>query len=437
MEGAIAGGDGRADAVRVALVVGDFPAFSETFVVSRALGLIDRGWDLHVVCEAINETAWSAYPSARARLRGRCHVRPRVRSRLRLIILFVATLLRLTVHSPVRMIGYLTRGLSIYGRGLVRRFVDDAPLIALGPEIVHFEFAALAKGREFTGALLKSRVVVSVQGYDVSYIGLGDPNYYSSLWRQVDAVHAVSHGILGRAQRRGLPEDAFARVVYNGLDTATFSDASRHHVDVTGTPTRPLCLLSVGRLHWQKGFDFALQAVRRLVDEGYHMEYRIVGDGDMRDALLYSIHDLGLENTVRLVGSCGADEVRVQLRWADVLVHPAISEGFCIAVAEAQAMGIPVVVSDAQGLRENVEDTITGFVVPRRDPAQLSRRLGDLARDPALRDRMGRAGAERVRSLFTIENHVEGISEIYRAVALLPQRSGSIHPTPPRVSHVT
>lgn len=54
-------------------------------------------------------------------------------------------------------------------------------------------------------------------------------------------------------------------------------------------------------------------------------------------------------------------------KWADVLLHSVISEGFCNVVVEAQAHGVPVVCTDAGGLPDNVEREITGVVVPRRD----------------------------------------------------------------------
>ena len=64
--------------------------------------------------------------------------------------------------------------------------------------------------------------------------------------------------------------------------------------------------------------------------------------------------------------------MRDLLAWADVLVHPSLTEAFGVAVAEAQAMGLPVVCSDAGGLPENVDHGVTGFVVPRRDAAALA-----------------------------------------------------------------
>ena len=111
--------------------------------------------------------------------------------------------------------------------------------------------------------------------------------------------------------------------------------------------------------------------MKLLADQGLHCEYRIVGDGDYLGAIGFARHQLGLESLVQLLGALGQPEVRDQMLWADVFLHAAVSEGFCNAVIEAQAMMLPVVCSDAGGLSENVVDGETGFVVPRRDPKRF------------------------------------------------------------------
>ena len=102
---------------------------------------------------------------------------------------------------------------------------------------------------------------------------------------------------------------------------------------------------------------------------------------------------------------------------ADVLLHPAVSEGFGNAVLEAQAMALPVVCSDADGLAENVADGLTGFVTPRRDPVALAEALARLAADAALRRRMGTAGRERAQACFRPAAQIAAFDRFYRALA--------------------
>jgi colanic acid/amylovoran biosynthesis glycosyltransferase len=405
------------DDVKVAIVVPRFPVVSETFVVSRFVRLTERGLDVRIFCEDSPDEAWGWFAElADRRLKPRVHVRPRNPSHLRVALLLPVVLIRCLVAAPGRTIRYLLRGVRTYGRYVAGRFVEDEALIRFGPDVVHFEFGGLAVNREATGRLLGCALVVSFQGYDINYVGLDDPGHYARLWQHVDAVHFVSDDLLRRARRRGFTDEEHAFVVHNGIDTSAFRPGDRSHGDEVGTVDRPLRLVSIGRLHWKKGYNYALTAVRILRDRGLHVTYHIIGDGDGKRAVLYDIDDLGLTGDVVLAGSVPPERVRAELSWADVCVHAAVSEGFCLAVTEAQAMGTPVVCTDADGLRDNVADGVSGFVVPRRDAEALAARIAELAKDPLLRAQMSKAGIERVRECFTIDAHVDGIERMYHSV---------------------
>ncbi len=117
-----------------------------------------------------------------------------------------------------------------------------------------------------------------------------------------------------------------------------------------------------------------------------------------------------------LLGPGSRSEVKEQMEWADVFFHAAVSEGFCVSVLEAQAMGLPVVCTDAGGLSENVANEETGFVVPRRDWRAMAEKLALLAADSKLRVRMGKAGQQRVVQNFHVTSLVESFDKFYRQV---------------------
>jgi len=364
-------GDGR----RLVLVTDHFPKFSETFFAHEFIGLLERGWDIHVLCNRSNSDQHPYFPQLRRHLesRERIHV--------------------------------------------VQDF--EAQLADLQPDLVHFGYGTLALGRMHMRDILGCKVVVSFRGYDINYHGLEDPHVYDDLWAHADMVNCVSQDVWKRAQRRGCPADKPHMVITDAADLSRFVAPERIHGDV-GTADRPLRVLSVGRLHWKKGHEFGLQAVRALVDEGVEVEYRILGDGPHRESILFAIHDLGLEQHVELPGARRADDVRDAMRWADVCLHPAISEGFCVSVIEAQSMGLPVVCTDADGLGENVADGETGFVVARRDAGALAERLREVASDPALRERMGAAAVSRAHERFGFDRQLDELETLYHAALALP-----------------
>jgi len=125
-----------------------------------------------------------------------------------------------------------------------------------------------------------------------------------------------------------------------------------------------------------------------------------------------AVHDLGLADHVRLLGAVPHDGVLEEMRAADLLLHPAVSEGFGNAVMEAQAAGLPIVCTDADGLRENIVDGETGFAVPRRDPAAMAAAITRLT-DPGLRARMGAAGRRRVAERFQPDRQIDAFVALY------------------------
>jgi colanic acid/amylovoran biosynthesis glycosyltransferase len=305
---------------------------------------------------------------------------------------------------------YLARGWKRFGLDVLRRLYLDAEMVAAHPEVVHFEFGALAAGRMYLAELLGSRVVVSFRGYDLNHAGLDSPGYYDEVWEKAAAIHCLSRDLWEKAKRRGCPAAKPHVLILPAIETGYFAPARR------ARGKRPVRLLSVGRLEWAKGYEYALETVAVLRARGVSVEYRIVGAGEHLEAVAFCRHQLELEDTVTLVGAAERERVRAELEWADIFLHTAVTEGFSNAVIEAQASGLPVVTSDAGGLPENVEDGVTGFVVPRRDPRAAADCVERLARDPALRERLGQAGRERVQQRFSLEAQIRAFQELYRRV---------------------
>ena len=160
-----------------------------------------------------------------------------------------------------------------------------------------------------------------------------------------------------------------------------------------------------------------VEACCRIIEAaGVEIEYRIVGDGSYYEAVAFARHQLGLVEAVTLCGATGREGVRAEMERADVFLHAAVSEGFCNAVLEAQAMELPVVCSDAGGLPENVVHGMTGFVTRRRHPKEMAERIVELARDAELRRKMGEAGRERVEKHFRVEDQIRAFEEFYQKV---------------------
>ena len=383
------------------MVVPAFPKLSETFIVRKYLGLLDRRVDVHVVCNQSDLAAWQQFPEL-GRTPGverRIHRVMPVRPRWKPVLVGPVALARSLAANPTAV--------WRYGLSSGKRLLIDAPLISLAPDIIHFEFGALAVGRMHLGNLLGCKVVASFRGYDLNFSGLGVDGYYDEVWQDADAIHVLGRDLWQRAVSRGCPDDKEHRVVPPAVDLDFWSDKRSDSGAILGTRERPLRILGVGRLEWKKGYEYALQAIRCLIDDGVTCRYEVLGEGGAFESLAYARQQLGLGEIARFRGALSPEEVREKMTRADVLLHGAVSEGFCNAVVEAQAMGLPAVVTDAGGLPENIADGKTGFVVPRRSPTEMAAKLALVARNPDLRATLSRNARRRAEEHFALDRQID------------------------------
>lgn len=401
--------------MRLVLIVPRFPRLSETFIVNKYAGLVDAGWDVHIVCGELSEE-WSSFPALADRpdLRWRVHTQWPHTPRWIAIVLWLPAFLSTMVRAPRATGRYWRTAWKHHRWGAFKRFYLDAAVIALSPDVLHFEFGTVAVGRTYLKQALGCRLSVSFRGYDLNYIGLQQPDYYGRVWEEVDAVHVLGKDLWQRALRRGCPPDKPHVMIPPAIDTAYFYPDKTAGRFGSISPERSLRILSVGRLEWKKGYEYALSAVRLLAERDIPCEYRIIGGGDYLEPLAFLRHKMGLEDTVQFLGSQPHSVVMAEMNQADIFLHAAVSEGFCNAALEAQAMQLPVVASDADGLSENVADGLTGFVVPRRDPGALADKLALLAEDEALRQKMGIAGRQRVETCFQLPDQIAAFDRYYR-----------------------
>ncbi|MEM9599317.1 MAG: hypothetical protein AAGD06_33920, partial [Acidobacteriota bacterium] len=123
---------------RLALVVRRFPKLSETFVVRQAQGLLERGWDVHVIT-ADTGGDWGAFPDLDRRVWGRrIHREPPSGSRLLAALRLPFRLARCVVRRPRGTWQFLRRAAPAGGARAVKRLYLESPLLLLDPDLVHF-----------------------------------------------------------------------------------------------------------------------------------------------------------------------------------------------------------------------------------------------------------------------------------------------------------
>jgi colanic acid/amylovoran biosynthesis glycosyltransferase len=223
---------------------------------------------------------------------------------------------------------------------------------------------------------------------------------------------------------RILSPGALERVVHHshGVDLERFRP-SEGGGSRTGRGDVAIRLLSVGRLSLAKGFQHAIDACALLQEQGVSFEYRIVGDGPLRETLASSIRQHGLERSVHLLGALDQSELPELYQWADLLLAPSIigpagaRDGLPNVVLEAMACNVPCVGSDAVGIPEAVRPGETGFLAPPGDPAGIAQAVRRLAEDEPLRMRMGEHAGASVRANFSRPACMDRLAQILRVSA--------------------
>ena len=266
--------------------------------------------------------------------------------------------------------------------------------------------ASLLSGR---GKRIVSRRVVSKAGRN----WLGRLKYR----RGADRYVAISQAVKNVLVEGGVKPERIS-VVYSCVDVNRFEnipDRSPGLRRECGIAEGVLVVGAVGALCPPKDFRCFIEALPLVISEVPRARFVLVGDGELREDLERRAAALGL-GPDRLTFAGWRGDVPEWLSLFDVFVSSSVMEGLGTSVLEALAMKKPVVVTDAGGLPEIVEDGENGLVVPAGDPRALADGITRVLNDDGLRARMAQAGYRMVSERFTPARMVEGTIAVYREV---------------------
>jgi glycosyltransferase involved in cell wall biosynthesis len=254
-------------------------------------------------------------------------------------------------------------------------------------------------------------LVVHFHGYDMSVRQVLEQyaQGYSVIFRQAAALIAVSSGMQQKLIELGAPSE---RVHYNpcGVDCKMFHGAS--------PADSPPHVLTVGRFVEVKGPQFTLRAFADVVRVYPNARLRMIGDGPLLEECRMLAGSLGIEHAVTFLGSQPHDVVADEMRRARLFAQHSIEaasgaiEGTPVAILEAGASGLPVVSTCHGGISDVVISNETGLLVKERDVAEMTRRLLQLLRDPALAQELGQAARRRVEMNFSSTRSIDALWSI-------------------------
>lgn len=248
---------------------------------------------------------------------------------------------------------------------------------------------------------------------------------YPLVWllgfRRADLILAVSEASRRSLLAMGVTAEK-VRVLYNGIDVARYracvgGEAVRRELGIA--PEKCL-VLAPGRLCPAKGQGDLVRATALLRDRGTAVVVLLVGRDDPTAtpggrsyaAELERVrHELRLEDLVRIIGH--RDDMPAVLASADLVAVPSHDDPFPTVVLEAMACGKPVIGTWSGGIPEQIEDGVTGLLVPKGDTEALARGIERLADDPELRARLGCAARRCAEERFDERRMGEDASALF------------------------
>jgi len=236
------------------------------------------------------------------------------------------------------------------------------------------------------------------------------------IYRMAYRVMAVSPEIKEIVLKTYGLKDHKVLVLRNGI---VFEDSLVGPVDLKKEfpiSKNKLKLIAVGRLVPLKSFDILVRAVAIVVKQGLDdLLVLITGEGEERLRLEKLIHDLGVESYVKLLGL--RHDVMGLMKACDLFVIPSLYEGLSIAMIESMACGLPIIASDAPGLRDYVDHEQNGLLFPVGDHKTLAECILRLANDKKLRVRLSRGARECFEREYNMRRNVKTLDILFRRYA--------------------
>jgi colanic acid/amylovoran biosynthesis glycosyltransferase len=306
----------------------------------------------------------------------------------------------------------VTRCLAAVGRAQGVDIMSRARLVAL--IFAGLEVAALARKEGFEHVHVHSAA-------DAAHVAmfarlLGGPTYSLTLHGPVDdygpnQLEKWRHAAFGIVITQRLLQELRVtlgdaviplEVAPMGVDVANYVRGKRYE---PWDGQSPLRIFSCGRLNPVKGHAELAAAIAQLRSEGVDVRLRIAGEDDAggsgyRAQLEKTIRDLGLVEAVELLGAISDARVRQELEAAHVFALASHHEPLGVAIMEAMALSLPVVVTSGGGVVELVDDTIDGLLVPPKDATRMAQQIITIARDPERARAMGLNARAKIEKSF-------------------------------------
>lgn len=287
-------------------------------------------------------------------------------------------------------------------------------------KLIHAHFGQ--EGAQMLGVKkrLKMPLITTFYGADMSKLGRERKWQiaYKKLFREGD-LFLVEGGCMKKGLTKlGCPPEKI-KIQHIAVDIKKFN----YQKPQSKEKDEKIKILFCGRFVEKKGLIYALTAIKLIVKKFPNLEFRIIGDGELRPEIENFVEKNNMGKHVILLGSRPHSVFAEEAQKAHILLQPSVtardgdSEGGAPTVLlEAQATGLPVVSTYHADIPEVVVNGKSGFLVPERAPEAIAQKLECLIGDPNLRAQMGKYGREHIEGNYNIYNETKKLEDIYTRI---------------------
>ncbi|ULL13897.1 glycosyltransferase [Paenibacillus sp. H1-7] len=229
----------------------------------------------------------------------------------------------------------------------------------------------------------KVNAVKKVGWVHIDYEKLGmDPNFDRPYFKKLDSIVTVSEQCAQVLKQRFPEEQHKVEVIYNIVSPSMIHAMAEQVDNIYKKQDDEIVILSVGRLHYQKGFEMAVESCKKLVDRGYNVKWSIIGEGEERGKLTALIEHYRLNDHFHLLGL--RSNPYPYIKQADIYVQTSKFEGKSIAIDEAKILNKPILVTNFSTAKDQIEHGRDGWIVAMNADA-IADGIEKLIQDNSLR----------------------------------------------------
>lgn len=315
-------------------------------------------------------------------------------------------------HIPVHILPF---------KGFLGYFLNVIPLRKLikelKPDLLNVHYAS---GYGTTARLINFHpYVLSVWGSDVFEFPFRSSLHKYLLKKNLEAADTIASTSIAMCNQtqQFLTPGRSIYITPFGVDFSKFSKKQGRNEDQSN-----ITIGTVKTLKHVYGIDLLIEALAKVYnllqqqnrELAERIKFRIVGGGEDLPKLQQLAKNLGIQHIISFVGRVEHDAVPQELAKLDIYVALSRQESFGVAVLEAAAMRLPVVVSNVGGLPEVVKQGETGYIVETENPDQAAEKIVKLVLDQQLRDELATNAENFTRQNFSWETCAKKMQKVYQ-----------------------